>query len=321
MESANPVLPLAVGPVTITILGFMDFVITLLAHPEKERLSQAFVDSMAPSLALQGVRTLRHDWLEPGIACDILVEADRFEALETHVQRIVLDQPYDAVVQPVASRVRKLLISDMDSTMITVECIDELADFVGKKKEVAAITDRAMNGELNFEAALTERVSLLKGLAEATLQQCYNERVKMMPGAKSLVQTMRARGAHCILVSGGFTSFTSLVRNALGFHEDFSNRLEVENGALTGRVILPILGKEAKLATLKDACRRLSVTENDVLAIGDGANDLPMLLAAGLGVAYHAKPTVRAQASARIDHCDLSALLYVQGYRKADFAA
>ena len=197
--------------------------------------------------------------------------------------------------------------------MITVECIDELADFVGKKSEVASITEKAMNGELNFEAALTQRVALLHGLPVTVLQQCYDERVKLMPGAKALLAAMRIHGAHAILVSGGFTFFSSRVRDALGFHEDYSNFLEAENEMLTGRVIPPILGKEAKLATLHSACKKLGITADDVLAIGDGANDLPMLLAAGMGVAYHAKPVVRAQTKARINHCDLSALIYAQG--------
>ncbi len=199
----------------------------------------------------------------------------------------------------------------MDSTMITVECIDEMADFVGKKAEVARITERAMNGELDFAQALCERVALLKGLSESTLQQCYDERVKMMPGAKELIAAMRKQGGYTVLVSGGFTFFTSRVRDVLGFHEDFSNRLEVENGMLTGRVIPPILGKEAKLQTLKDTCKNLGISTQNVIAVGDGANDLPMLLEAGLGVAYHAKPVVQAQASARINHCDLSALTYL----------
>jgi phosphoserine phosphatase len=292
----------------------MDFIITLLAHPDKEHLTQAFVDSMPPSLALQDVVVIKTQWLEAGIACDLCVKHPDIDALRTHVQDIIQDHPYDAVVQPVAGRRKKLLISDMDSTMITVECIDELADFVGKKTEVAAITERAMNGELNFEAALTERVLLLKDLPIAALQECYDQRVKMMPGAKQLVQTMRNNGAHTILVSGGFTFFTSRVKDALGFHEDHSNQLEIQYGMLTGRVILPILGKEAKLTTLKKTCEKLGITESEVLAIGDGANDLPMLLAAGLGVAYHAKPIVRAQTNARLNICDLSALLYVQGY-------
>lgn len=270
---------------------------------------------MRPSLSLQGVESGNLVWLKEGVACDVHVAHDNLAALDAIVQRVVTDQPYDAVVQPVNNRVKKLIISDMDSTMITVECIDELADFVGKKTEVAAITERAMNGELDFAAALIERVGLLKGLPLAVLQECYDERVKLMPGAKALLSGMKKRCAHAILVSGGFTFFTSRVREALMFDEDYSNQLEVAEGKLTGRVIPPILGKEAKLATLQSACQKLGITPQEVLAVGDGANDLPMLLAAGLGVAYHAKPVVRAQAGARIHHCDLAALLYVQGIK------
>lgn len=221
----------------------------------------------------------------------------------------------DWIVQPIETRRKKLLITDMDSTMITGECIDELADFVGKKAEVAAITERAMNGELDFAEALTERVALLRGLPEAVLQQCYDERVKMMPGGRELVARMRAEGAQCVLVSGGFTFFTQRVAAELGFHEHYANVLEVQDGKLTGRVVPPILGKEAKLAVLQRKVAELGITPEDVLAVGDGANDLPMLLAAGLGVAYHAKPVVQAQAKHRINHCDLSALLYAQGYK------
>jgi len=291
----------------------MKLVITLLANPAKEPLSAAFVESMAPSLATQDLHVEKTQWLKEGVACDVFVAHPDVKHVDERVARIVADQPYDAIVQPVAGRRKKLLISDMDSTMITVECIDELADFVGKKAEVSRITDRAMNGELDFEAALTERVALLRGLSEKMLQEAYDERVKMMAGAKELVGAMRAGGAQCILVSGGFTFFTSRVRDVLGFHEDFSNQLEIQNGMLTGRVIPPILGKEAKLATMLEACRKQGITSDEVLAVGDGANDLPMLLAAGLGVAYHAKPIVRAQANARLNYCDLSALVLAQG--------
>lgn len=290
--------------------------ITLIADATKEPLSEAFVEGMALSLRHKGCQPLHHQWLAEGEACDLFVEAMPLPALDAMVAEILADQPVDAVVQEQKARRRRLLISDMDSTLITVECIDELADFVGKKHEVAAITERAMNGELLFEAALRERVALLAGLPTAALQQCYDERVTFMPGARTLMATMKAHGAYGIVVSGGFTFFTGRVRQALGFDEDHANVLEAEHGVLTGRVLPPILGKEAKLATLKDACGRLGIGAYETLAVGDGANDLPMLLAAGLGVAYHAKPVVRAQASARISHCDLSALLYVQGYAK-----
>lgn len=293
----------------------MSLVITLLAHPEKEPLSRAFVESMAPSLATQGITIEKTDWLKEGEACDLFVVHHDVAALDALVQQVIADQPYDAVVQPVAGRFKKMLISDMDSTMITVECIDELADFVGKKAEVSEITERAMNGELDFAAALTARVALLKDLPQSALREAYDERVKMMGGAKELVSAMRKAGAQCILVSGGFTYFTGRVREELGFHEDYSNLLEIEHGLLTGRVVPPILGKEAKLATLQKRCAELGLSPADALAVGDGANDLPMLMAAGLGVAYHAKPVVRAQAAARLNICDLRALIHVQGLR------
>ena len=295
--------------------------VTLIANPGKEALSQAFVDGLTPSLKLYGVHVTRYAWLEPGVAADVFTDFPDVAMLDGWVQTIMADQPYDAVVQAAQGRKKQLLISDMDSTMITVECIDELADFVGMKKEVSIITERAMNGELDFEAALTERVALLKDLPQGMLRQCYEERVKLMPGARELVATMRKMGAQAVLVSGGFTFFTGRVRDALGFHEDYANLLEVEHGMLTGRVIPPILGKEAKLKTLQDTCRKLGITADAVMAVGDGANDLPMLLAAGLGVAYHAKPVVRAQAGARITQCDLSALLYVQGIAKSDWVS
>ncbi len=270
---------------------------------------------MPASLSLQGITVTRTDWLKEGVACDLYLEGGDPASYDGLIAQIMADQPYDAVVQAVELRRKKLLISDMDSTMITVECIDELADFVGKKAEVSIITERAMNGELDFPSALRERVALLKGLPEEVLEECYNERVKMMSGAKKLVQAMVKAGAHCVLVSGGFTFFTSRVASELGFHEDYANTLTIKHGVLTGTVGEPILGKEAKLATLQACCAKLAISVGEVLAVGDGANDLPMLMAAGLGVAYHAKPVVRAQANARINVCDLSALLYVQGYR------
>lgn len=233
------------------------------------------------------------------------------KSVQASAEHAVEGLPFDAIVQPVDYRRKKLLICDMDSTMITCECIDELADFVGKKAEVSSITERAMNGELQFEEALRERVRLLAGLAESELQRCYEERVKMSKGAKELVQHMRKAGAHCVLVSGGFTFFTSRVAAELGFHEHQGNVLEVVNGKLTGKVLAPILGKEAKLQALQEQCTRLGILPQEALAIGDGANDLPMLLAAGLGVAYHAKPIVQRHARARLNYGSLDMLKWV----------
>lgn len=289
----------------------MNFVITLLGIPEKIPLSEDFVQSMVLSLASQDIVVSSTKWLAEGTACDIYIPHSKLQTLNSTVQTILEDQPYDGIVQEVAKRNKKLLISDMDSTMITVECIDELADFVGKKAEVSQITERAMNGELDFESALTERVALLSGLPEEVLQECYDERVKMMSGAKELITSFKKLGGYAVLVSGGFTFFTSRVRKELGFDADFANELEIIDKKLTGKVKLPILGKEAKLKTLQESCKKLGITTDEAIAIGDGANDLPMLLAAGLGVAYHAKPIVRTQAKAQLRNCDLSVLIYV----------
>jgi phosphoserine phosphatase len=227
--------------------------------------------------------------------------------------------PVDAVVQPNADRRKRLLIADMDSTMIGQECIDELADRVGLKARVAAITERAMHGDIAFEPALRERVALLEGLPASVVAEVIAERIRLTPGGPALVATMRANGAHTCLVSGGFTLFTERIAAMIGFDENRANRLVVADGRLTGRVEEPILGREAKLATLEDLTARLRLAPAATLAVGDGANDLAMLLAAGLGVAYHAKPRVAAQAHARIDHGDLTALLYIQGYRREEF--
>jgi phosphoserine phosphatase len=251
-----------------------------------------------------------HAWLEPDIACDIFF--DEKPSLPS-----IIDLDY--VLQPVARRDKKLLISDMDSTMIQQECIDELADLVGKKEEVAAITERAMNGELDFKAALRERVALLTGLSETDMLRVYNERITLMPGARTLIETLKARGCYSVLVSGGFTFFTSRVAAAIGFDADEANRLEMAHGVLSGCVIEPILDKDSKREALLRIAAARGVSRENTLAIGDGANDVPMLLEAGLGVAYHAKPSVRAQAAAQINHNDLSALLYVMGIPKREW--
>ncbi|WP_349371307.1 phosphoserine phosphatase SerB [Salinarimonas sp.] len=220
----------------------------------------------------------------------------------------------DVVVQPAAGRRKKLFLADMDSTMIGQECIDELADYVGLKPQVAAITERAMRGELPFEPALRERVALLAGLSETIVPDIVAERIVLTPGGRELVRTMRANGAYACLVSGGFTLFTGPISAMIGFDEHRSNLLLVEDGKLVGRVAEPILGRAAKYATLVELRERFGLGEHETMAVGDGANDLAMLGEAGLGVAYHAKPAVAEAAAARIDHADLTALLYVQGY-------
>jgi phosphoserine phosphatase len=225
----------------------------------------------------------------------------------------------DVCVQRPEHRRKRLLVADMDSTIINVECLDELADFAGLKPHIAAITERAMRGELPFEPALRERVALLKGLPTQALQQAYDQRVRLNPGARTLVRTMAANGARCVLVSGGFTFFTGRVAQAAGFHANRANTLLEADGALTGLVGEPILGREAKLKALLEESEALKAPLSEALAVGDGANDLAMIEAAGLGVAYRAKPIVAAQADAKVDHADLTALLYFQGYRADEF--
>jgi phosphoserine phosphatase len=229
--------------------------------------------------------------------------------------------PVDWALVPVEGRRKRLLVADMDSTIINVECLDELADFAGLKAEIAAITERAMRGELEFEPALIERVSKLKGLAVDALARTYEERVRLNPGAATLVKTMAARGARCVLVSGGFTFFTSRVAAAAGFHAERANVLIDDGTRLTGTVRAPVLGRAAKLETLQQEAATLGVPLAETLAIGDGANDLDMIRAAGMGVAYRAKPIVAAEAHARIDHTSLETALFFQGCRRAEFAA
>ncbi|MDG2522756.1 phosphoserine phosphatase SerB [Caulobacter segnis] len=253
-------------------------------------------------------------------AFDIAIEGGRAE-LRAAAEAALAGLPVDVCVQPAEGRRKRLLVADMDSTIIGCECIDELADYAGVKAEIAEITERAMRGELAFEGALRERVSRLKGLNRSALQTCFDERVRLNPGAEVLVKTMAAHGARCVLVSGGFTFFTSRVAAAAGFHDNRANTLLEDGDVLSGLVGEPILGREAKLAALQEEAAALGLTPEAALAIGDGANDLAMIEAAGLGVAYRAKPVVAAQADARVDHADLTAMLYFQGYRAEEFAA
>ena len=225
----------------------------------------------------------------------------------------------DLVVQPAEGRRKRMLLADMDSTMIQQECIDELADEAGVGARVKEITARAMNGELDFEGALTERVGLLKGLSESVITEVLDNRITFMPGGRALLATMKADGAYAALVSGGFTAFTARVAAELGFDENRANTLIVAEGTLTGEVGYPILGREAKVEALEQITTRLGISEADVIAVGDGANDLGMLTRAGAGVALHAKPSVAAECNIRINHGDLTALLYVQGYSRDDF--
>jgi phosphoserine phosphatase len=256
--------------------------------------------------------------LSPGRAFDLPVATQDREPLLAAARSFAEGLKLDINVVATAQRKKKLLIADMDSTIINVECLDELADMAGLKPQIAAITERAMRGELEFEAALRERVGMLKGLKLDALERTYGERVQLNPGAKHLLATMRAHGAHTMLVSGGFGFFTRRVAEAAGFHVERGNTLLDDGVALTGEVGTPILGRQAKLEALEEAAANLKLDFAETLAVGDGANDLAMIQRAGMGVAYHAKPVVAAAAGAAIDHNDLTALLYLQGYTDAE---
>ena len=259
-------------------------------------------------------------WLAKGRVFDIPVGNDT--AVLSRAREIIGEsESVDMNLIPIANRRKRLLVADMDSTIIGCECLDELADMAGLKPPVAAITERAMRGEIEFAPALRERVALLQGLPLSALQRVYDERVRLNPGAKELLATMRAHGAKTLLVSGGFTFFTGRVAAAAGFHSDQANILLDDGARLLGAVAEPILGREAKLAALEEATRENGLDFADTLAVGDGANDLGMIGRAGLGVAYHAKPIVAAAAAASITHGDLTALLYLQGYREDEIVA
>lgn len=293
----------------------MALVATLIANPSNPVLSTALGEAAFAAAGGAGLY-----WLADGVACDIALKdgSDRAAALEA-LQAVITGQPVDLAIQDVETRRKKILIADMDSTMIGQECIDELAAEVGLKDKVSEITARAMNGEIAFEPALRERVALLKGLPVEVIGQVIDSRITLTPGGRELVATMRANGGHAALVSGGFTAFTSVVAAMIGFDENHANILDSADGKLSGTVREPILGKQAKVDALQAISARLGLDPSDAIAVGDGANDLGMLELAGSGVALHAKPSVAAQADIRIDHGDLTALLYLQGYRKTDF--
>ncbi|MGM4906974.1 phosphoserine phosphatase SerB [Tardiphaga sp. 866_E4_N2_1] len=296
----------------------MSLVATLICNPANPALDSTVVDGLR---ALLPGDTEAH-WLSDGVAADILFASDHnMLALGDRLRAARGDMPIDVVVQPVSDRRKKLFLADMDSTMIGQECIDELADFAGLKAHVAAITERAMRGEIEFEPALRERVALLKDLKVGVVDEVLASRITLTPGGRELVQTMRANGAYTCLVSGGFTLFTAKVAELVGFQENRANVLHVADGKLTGTVAEPILGKAAKLATLVELRESFDLDNLDTIVVGDGANDLAMIQDAGLGVAYRAKPAVAAAAAARIDHGDLTALLYAQGYKRAEFVS
>ena len=289
------------------------FIATLIAPGN---LALGDISAARDRLAVAGCAPASHGWIDEDYAADIGFGADPVAA------RNAIDgafQGIDVVVQPAEGRVKRLLVADMDSTMITVECIDELADYAGIKPQVAAVTEAAMRGELDFGEALDARVALLAGMDESVIDRCLAERVKIMPGAKALVRTMGGWGATAILVSGGFTRFAEPVAASIGFDQAIANVLEIANGKLAGTVTKPIVGSDTKERTLAEAADALYLPPEATMAVGDGANDLAMIRRAGLGVAYHAKPVVAAAAAARIDHNDLTALLYAQGIPRTEW--
>ena len=290
-------------------------VATLIANPDRPVLTPQLVDKASHSLNASTVY-----WLCDGVACDIpLGDNIGPEKAKQALRGALQGEPVDFAVQIQDKRRKKLLVADMDSTMIGQECIDELADVAGLRDYISDITRRAMNGEIAFEPALRERVSLLKGLPLSIIDDVIENRITLTNGGKELIATMRGHGAYTALVSGGFTLFTKKIANAIGFDEHNANELVVEDGHLAGLVNEPILGKQAKLEKLEELCKKLNISPEDAMAVGDGANDLAMLNRAGSGVALHAKPLVAEAASIRIDYGDLTALLYLQGYRKSDF--
>ncbi len=294
----------------------MSLVATLICNPANPALDSTIVDGALAVLPSPGSAR----WLFNEVAVDIpFTGSEDVRGIENRLREARGDLPIDIVVQPEATRRKKLFLADMDSTMIGQECIDELADFAGLKAQVAAITERAMRGEIEFEPALRERVALLKDMPVSVVDEVLAKRITPTPGGRELVMTMRAHGAYTCLISGGFTLFTKTVAARIGFQENRANELMVRDGKFTGEVKEPVLGRATKLATLIELLESFDLDDIDTLVVGDGANDLGMIQHAGLGVAYHAKPTVAAAAAARVDYGDLTALLYAQGYRREEF--
>jgi len=285
-------------------------VICLISNPNDMALSPQMVQSIQKAIGGE------INWLAQKIACEIIAPKSVDAIMIT--SEMLKDQPIDIALVPKDNRRKKLLIADMDSTMINEECIDELADALDLKSKVADITARAMNGELDFGEALDTRVALLKGLSKSLIEEVRRERITLASGGRALVQTMNAYGAHTALISGGFTIFANYIAKRIGFDEAVANELIFDGDLLTGTVGKPIIDANAKLNRLNILTKELEIKQNQTLAVGDGANDLPMIKAAGLGVALHAKPSVAAEAEVKINHGDLTALLYLQGYNEDD---
>lgn len=296
----------------------MQQVLTLVAGTEFAGLDNSILDRLRSALETAGAQVSKGRWLASKIAADIPFTGVGLQDAEAVARTRLGPVPVDLVVQAEEGRRKRLLLADMDSTIVGIETLDELADFAGIKERVALITERSMRGELDFVKALEERVAMLEGLSETALERTY-ARVFLVPGARTLVQTMRKHGAFTALISGGFRFFTSRVRELVGFDYDEANTLEVKDGHLTGRVVPPIVNRDGKFNALKRLSEERGIPMEATVAVGDGANDLEMIRAAGLGVAFHGKPAVATAARGRIDHGDLTALLYFQGYAAEEF--
>ncbi len=292
----------------------MPNLLTLISNPAMPTLNDDIVSVYASRL--EGVTAI--SWLSEGVAVDIFFDGDLAEA-KASLSSDLLAENFDFGFQQAATRMKKLLVADMDSTIIQCECIDELADFAGLKAEIAAMTEAAMQGHLDFEQALRDRVALLGGMDAAVLERVYTERVKLMPGAETLIKTMNANEANTVLVSGGFTFFTSRVAEVTGFQVNRANTLEIKDGKLTGHVLPPIVDSTTKVNSLIEFRDKAELSNSDVMTVGDGANDIPMIREAGLGIAYHAKPAAANAADIALRHADLTALLYLQGYGDGEF--
>ena len=292
----------------------MKNLLTLLSNPAAPRLTDDIVSGYVARLT----EVTALSWLSEGVAVDIFFDGD-LKLAQEELTPDLRKENFDFGFQPAATRVKKLLVADMDSTLIQCECIDELADFAGLKGKISAITEAAMQGEIDFEQALRQRVALLRGLEASVLDQVYQDRVRLMPGAVTLIKTMNAHGAMTVLVSGGFTFFTSKVSEVTGFQVNRANSLEIKDGKLTGNVMPPIVDSATKLNSLIEFREQAGLSAAETMAIGDGANDIPMIREAGLGIAYHPKPAAAKAANITLRHADLTALLYLQGYTDVDF--
>lgn len=296
----------------------MTHVITLIGDPDVALIPRSVIDAACSALSAMGATIGELDWLSERQACDLPIEGIDPRGAVAAVRSEIAEFPIDIVGQRREHRRKKLLVADMDSTIIQQECIDEIADFVGRRAEVSEITERAMRGDLDFPEAVRARVSMFAGLDATTLERAYFERVTLTPGAETLVRVMRKNGALTALVSGGFTQFTSRVAERVGFDRHHGNELEIKHSKLTGKAVEPIKGGNAKVELLDFYRRELDISADTTLAVGDGANDIPMIKASGLGVAFHGKPSVVAAADAEIKYGNLTALLFVQGFRQAE---